>query len=280
MDRLTSWNWASVSAPSVRPHDRRRLVRDGPSIGFLRPALQCLRLPSGTAVLGVTLSGTPCLLTLGETPPFHLRICGRGGCGKSELLRACLMSLSWSTTPEALGIMAIDPSGRQLGMVDSLPQGRLEPVTEMRRARALLDWLADEVRQRLRSGVRTTSWVLAVEDLSAWADSWAVRARVRWLRQRGGPAGVHVLDIVSSEASTGGSRLGIDRASTRDAAVASCTGAIGSFDITSGGHMQKVQALWLPVRDLAACLDDVRAGVFPASARQDHTGSPWLERRR
>jgi hypothetical protein len=268
--RQSDWVREVLLAEASRPEGRvsDRLLREAPAGDSLRPALQRALLDSRTALIGRTQDGAPWGFRIGQDSPAHLLISGPSGCGKSELLRTCLVSLCWSTAPQALGALAIDPSGRQLGMIEGLPHTLLEPVVEARRAAALLAWLVDEVRQRQVAGGRPTRVVLAVEDLTLWNEHAALQARLAWLRRFGGPAGIHVLQIASS----GGATDPIAEAETR---LARGQRRPGDFLIFDRYGVFPIRALWLPVRDLVSCLDEIRQSAWlagTASAAQGGVG--------
>ena len=248
-------------ADMTRPGGRTsgRLLREAPAGGLLRPALRRALLDARTVLVGRTPDGGPWGFCLGQDGPAHLLISGPTGCGKSELLRTCLVSLCWSTSPRVLGVLAIDPSGRQLGMIEGLPHALLEPVIEPRRAAALLGWLVDEARLRHLSGGFPAQVVLAVEDLALWREHAALQARLAWLRRFGGPAGIHVLQIRSGN----GSADPIAQADTRVALGQRCPGDFLIFDRCG---VLPIRALWLPVRDLVSCLDEIRQSAWLAGA--------------
>ena len=228
-----------------------RFLREGSALGSLRPTLERTLLGARTARVGRTREGLPWGFELGRRGPAHLLICGPAGCGKSELLRTCLISLCWTTAPSALGVLAIDPSSRELGMVDRLPHALLEPVSEVRRASALLAWLADEVRLRRRSGKRGPELVLAVEALGPWSERCDLQARLGWVRRNGGPAGVHVLQIAASSSRA-------EPVVDGNTCIARGQGRPGEFVVSDGNGRVPVRALWLPVRDLVCCLEEIR----------------------
>jgi len=241
--------------------DSARLVREAWTDGSLHSVLQTTLVEACTAVVGRTTDGAPWGFGFGRDGPSHLVIQGPAGCGKSELLRTCLVSLCWSTDPGALRVLAIDPSGRQLGMIDGLPHALLEPVIDPRRAAALIAWLCDEVRLRRRCRGVSARLALAVEDLTPWKSHRALEARLGWLRRHGGPHGVHVIQAAASsevEAS-------IAEADTR---LACGTGIAGDFIVTSRREQVAIRALWLPVRELVACLDEIRQNAWLSGAAQ------------
>lgn len=251
----------SVIHPPRPPSGRS--LRDALPAESLRLVLQHSLLEPRTALIGRTLDGLPWRFSLGAGRPDHLSISGPRGCGKSELLRSCLVSLCWSTSPQALGVVGIDPSGCQLGMIDRLPHARLEPVVDRRRARALLDWLADEVRHRQLGLDRAPSMVVAVEDLAAWGGTAELESRLAWLCQFGGSVGVHVLQITPAKSA-------VEPAPTAGMQLARGREVPGRFRILGRDGVQAIQAMWLPVRDLVACLEDIRQQAWLAGV----SGSP------
>jgi hypothetical protein len=172
-------------------------------------------------------------------------------------LRSCIVSLCWSTAPQALGVLAIDPSSRQLGMLGCLPHAWLEPVCEAHRAAALLAWMVDEVRQRHHADGRPKPLLLAVEDLAPWRQDAGMRAHLTWLRRFGGPVGIHVLQIASP-----GARM--EPVGETDTCLARWQRRTGHFEVSARDQVLPIRTLWLPIRDLLACLDEIRQSAWLA----------------
>src|SRR3989304_5560912 len=95
-------------------------------------------LPGGA---GRDEAGSPILLPLRSRFVWNLLITGNASSGKSEWLRALVMSLVLTTSPERLGIVGVDLSGRGLAVLESLPHSVAELSASLDQPHELLAWL-------------------------------------------------------------------------------------------------------------------------------------------
>ena len=89
--------------------------------------------------------------------------CGPRGGGKSSFLRTAALELALQFPPDRLRLAGIDPMGRELAVLESLPHMHLDLATNMSHAESILEWLAEEAAWRLEHGVRHPAIVLLAE---------------------------------------------------------------------------------------------------------------------
>lgn len=106
--------------------------------------------------LGKDISGQPFVADLSRMP--HLLVAGATGAGKSVCLNSILLSLLYTTRPEDMKLLLIDPKRIEMAMYADLPHLVHPVVTEMNQAKTALDWAVHEMDQRYtamsRLGVR------------------------------------------------------------------------------------------------------------------------------
>lgn len=107
--------------------------------------------------LGMDISGQPFVADLSRMP--HLLVAGATGAGKSVCLNSILLSLLYTTRPDDVKLLLIDPKRIEMAMYADLPHLVHPVVTEMNQAKTALDWAVHEMDQRYtamsRLGVRS-----------------------------------------------------------------------------------------------------------------------------
>ncbi len=155
-----------------------------------------LMLPPVTALLGLSMEGTPYTLSLMAPEVTHVLIAGATGCGKTELLRTLLISLALYNRQAHLQLVLIDPKRRGLTPLAGLPHLIAPIATEPDQAEALLEQVVEEMERRDRDGLPPTPRIVVavdeVSDLLATGGKPIERALVR-LAQRGREAGFHLI---------------------------------------------------------------------------------------
>lgn len=267
----------ALGAPDVR------VAREGEALAIEvpRPDAEPVRLlpllksvghiPPLTACLGLAEDGRPLLIRLPSPDVAHVLVAGATGSGKTDLMRAMLVSLALNNRQSRLQIALIDPKGRGFGPLAALPHTLGDVAADPESARSLLGRLVAEMERRDRRGVSSPSIVIAVDELHDLLTTGGKEVEIALVRiaQRGREAGLHLVAGVQkpSAAAIGGMlkanfpvRLVGRVASAEDARVASGlsgTGAErllgrGDFLAVAAGQPIRFQAAWLPARDWEA----------------------------
>lgn len=264
----------ALGAPDVR------VARDGEALAveMPRPDAEPVRLlpllkslgdiPPLTACLGLSEDGRPLMIRLPSPDVAHVLVAGATGSGKTDLIRAMLVSLALYNRQSKLQIALIDPKGRGLGPLAALPHTVDDIATDTASARYLLDKLVVEMERRDRENVSSPRIVIAVDELYDLLTTGGKEIEVALVRiaQRGREAGLHLIAGVQkpSAAAIGGMlkanfpvRLVGKVTSVEDARIAagvSGTGAEkllgrGDFVAVAAGQTIRFQAGWIPPRD-------------------------------
>ncbi|MCS6910908.1 MAG: DNA translocase FtsK [Anaerolineales bacterium] len=240
----------------------------------LLPLLKSLGgIPPLTACLGLSEDGRPLLIRLPSPDVAHVLVAGATGSGKTDLMRAMLVSLALSNRQSKLQLALIDPKGRGFGPLAALPHTLDDVATEPIAARRLLERLVAEMERRDREGVSSPRIIVAVDELHDLLTTGGKEVEIALVRiaQRGREAGLHLVAGVQkpSAAAIGGMlkanfpvRLVGKVSSAEDARTAagiSGTGAErllgrGDFIAVASGQVIRFQAAWLPARDWDAVM--------------------------
>jgi S-DNA-T family DNA segregation ATPase FtsK/SpoIIIE len=264
----------ALGAPDVR------VAREGEALALEVPRpdaepvylLQLMRrltsLPAFTACLGLAEDGRPLLVRLPSPDVAHILIAGTTGSGKTELMRALIVSLALAHRQSQLQVALIDPKGRGFAPLAGLPHLLSPVVADAAGAAALLDRLVAEMERRDRDRVSAPRIVLAVDELMdvLVTGGRRVGSALTRLAQRGREAGIHLVAGTQKPASAAvGSMLKANFpvrlvgrvASADDARVASGISGSGAekllgrgdFLAVAGGQVTRFQAAWLAPRD-------------------------------
>jgi len=98
--------------------------------------------------LGEDVSGNPVVAKLDDMP--HLLIAGSTGSGKSVCLSSIIMSFLYSTTPDELKLVFIDPKMVELTVYNGLPHLMTPVVTDPKKASVILQWMVREMENRYK----------------------------------------------------------------------------------------------------------------------------------
>ncbi len=101
--------------------------------------------PLGMA-LGKDIAGNPFVSDLSRMP--HLLVAGATGAGKSVGLNSILLSLLYTTCPDDMQLLLIDPKRIEMAVYADLPHLVHPVVTEMHHAKTALDWAVHEMDSR------------------------------------------------------------------------------------------------------------------------------------
>jgi len=223
----------------------------------LLPLLHSLPgLSALTAVVGMLTTGTPLILNLTKQSTWNLLITAPRGCGKSELIRALMISLALTSRRSQLLMLGIDIGGRELAVFESLPHALKDLATEPGYAAELLIWLAEEVERRLSSGVASPHVVLVVDDLGWLASRREVEAisALTRIARHGVDAGVHFLAASQTGLPPALRGLLDSRGLVEVGPIENGKGLgkvmIGRFQFASGVDIDVADVAWLSLHDL------------------------------
>jgi DNA segregation ATPase FtsK/SpoIIIE, S-DNA-T family len=96
--------------------------------------------------LGKTTAGQPFIADLKRMP--HLLIAGATGSGKSVCINSILCGLMYSTTPQQLRLILIDPKMLELSDFNGIPHLREPVITDVKKTPDALNWALDEMNKR------------------------------------------------------------------------------------------------------------------------------------
>jgi len=218
------------------------------------------------APLGADVDGKAIWVDLHHPSSRHVLIEGGTAAARSEMLRALAIGLSITTRPALLQILAIDGTGRELTVLETLPHAVADTAGDAASAQVNLLWLAAELQARVRDGRRWPDMLLVVEDVLrlAGSDCGRGRAALTTILRSGGGWGIHVLgaaaNLTGGLRSAGWSRPVVARLIAGDRP--------GWFEYTRGGRCTRLAG----VRLTAVDLDLVARGRRPAMARLERPG--------
>ena len=239
------------------PHLLDVLGGSGPIRPFLAP-------------LGVDERGRTIWLDICQEGSRHVLVEGEPHSARSEMVRGVAVGLAMTTRPALLQLLAIDFSGRELLVLESLPHAVIDAAAEPAACTESLRWLAAELEARRREGRRWPEMLLVIEDLMSLAGSPCARSRVALteILRIGGAWGIHVLGGVSSLTS------GLRSAgwSSPDVARISADGHPGSFVFRRGASACPLAAIRVPAVDLDRVSRGLRRGTTETHRASEERG--------
>ncbi|MEA3345703.1 MAG: DNA translocase FtsK [Chloroflexota bacterium] len=245
--------------------------RDDPQPVHLLPLCERLRgrVPSCTALLGRDGEGAPILLRLSSPQVAHVLVAGTTGSGKTALLRTMAASLVFLNRPHQLQLALVDPKGRGLGPLASLPHLGWPLAREAGEAVKLLGEVVEEMERRDRAGHSEPHLVLIADELAdlVQVGGGEVVELLTRLVQRGRQAGIHV--VAATQRPTSKLLGGLMKAnfpvrlvgrvmSARDALLAAGVGGTraerlkgrGAFVMVAEGRVSRLQAAYITQGEL------------------------------
>lgn len=229
-----------------------------------------------TMVAGRDDHGVPVLIPLREPDTWHAAVLAGPGTGKSELLRAMVVSLALTNRQSMIQLFGVDLGGRELAVLEALPHGLTDLATEPRFAAELMSWLMEEGARRERYGILRPDLVLAVDDTSRLIDSdRSAAGQLRQLAMHGRRWGIHLLlaDSLPSDKSA----RPWDH--TPGWAIAKGSEKQGRFTLTTGIRASSFTASWLSASELNQAVrqfriggGERREGLFYSISRKERGG--------
>ena len=101
------------------------------------------RLPMA---LGKDIEGGPSVVDLARMP--HLLVAGTTGSGKSVAVNAMIASLLYSSSPDDVRMIMVDPKMLELSIYEGIPHLLLPVVTDPKKANLALRWAVEEMDRR------------------------------------------------------------------------------------------------------------------------------------
>lgn len=245
----------------------------------LFPLLEHMEKPSLlTAVIGIDQKREPVSIDFRDPEFHHLLIVGRPKSGKSEFLRTVLFAIAlWNNQTQA-NFMAIDLSGNELTVVESLPHCLAEVATESRFAIELMHWLIDEIERREVFRIRYPELFLLVDDLDVLVEESEEHLElIGRIVEEGAGSSVHVIAATEGSSSSipsawsQGSRMMIAEALESSTIEPDGGNPPGYFRIGANDTRDPVRVAWMPVHDIQEAVSFIQSG----KVRRGSTGD-WI----
>jgi DNA segregation ATPase FtsK/SpoIIIE-like protein len=238
-----------------------------PAAGLrLLPLLHTLRrIQPGTSLVGMQIDQSPLLIDWARASTWHAWASAPGGSGKSELLRSLLISLALTSRSSEVQFLGIDLGGRELAVLEALPQSTYMLASEAGYAIELLHWLLEEIDHRKREGFADPHLFLFIDEVMGLLDIMGpeLDALLQEIMSKGRQVGVHLIgacrpialnQLPSLHALPGVVRVSAQAPYRRHPAV------IGRFVFEERRQETLVDIAWLTARDLDTAVDLARSG--------------------
>jgi S-DNA-T family DNA segregation ATPase FtsK/SpoIIIE len=109
-----------------------------------------------TLALGKDIGGEAVIADLAEMP--HLLIAGTTGSGKTVCVNSIVMSMLFSSTPDEIKFLMVDPKMVELAAFNGLPHLLCPVITDAKKVSNALNWVVNEMESRYellaKAGVR------------------------------------------------------------------------------------------------------------------------------
>jgi len=98
--------------------------------------------------LGKNVAGKPIVTSIDKMP--HLLIAGATGSGKSVCINSIIMSILFTSSPEKVKLLLIDPKVVELSVYNGIPHLLIPVVTDAKKASFALNWAVTEMEKRYK----------------------------------------------------------------------------------------------------------------------------------
>ncbi len=231
------------------------------------PLLHVLRgIQPCTSLVGMQTDQRPLLIDWARSPTWHAWISAPGGSGKSELLRSLLLSLALTSRSSEVQLLGIDLGGRELAVMEALPQSTYMLASEAGYAAELLHWLLQEIEHRKRIGFSNPHMFLFIDELAGLLDVMgpALDPLLYEIGLSGRQVGVHVVgacrSAVFEQLPSLRSLPGMARAFPASATGNNHAPIVGRFMFKERHNETTVDIAWLTARDLDTAVELTRSG--------------------
>ena len=163
-------------------------------------------------------------------------------------------------------ILGIDLGGRELAVLEALPQSTYMLASEAGYASELLYWLLDEIAHRQRIGFTKPHLFLFIDEVAGLLDLMGpkVNSLLHEIAVKGKHAGVHMVgacrSIVFDQLPSLRALPGMAHAFPEQALDGEPPSIVGRFVFQERHNKTRVDIAWLTARDLDAAVDLVRSG--------------------
>ena len=239
-----------------------------PAAGLrMLPLLHTLRrIQPCTSLIGMQTDQRPLLIDWARRSTWHVWISAPGGSGKSELLRSLLISLALTSRNSEVQFLGIDLGGRELAILEALPQSTYMLASEAGYAIELMHWLLEEIEHRNRIGFSNPHLFLFIDEVMGLLDFMGpdLDSLLQELALKGRQVGVHVIgasrSTVFDQLPSLQALPDVARAYPAQASRGDQPSALGRFVFQERRKETLVDIAWLTMRDLDTAVDLARSG--------------------
>ena len=185
----------------------RRIVRNNGRLNVKVPRAEPAEVPllslrhrlghvaACSPLIGVDEAGTPLLLNLCSPDVARVLVCGTTDLGKTALARAMALSLALHNPQRRLQLVLIDPKGRRLRCLSTLPHLLCPPLTGVAQAPQHPARLVRKMERRDAQGTTTPRVLVFVDELADLLMTGGKEPEfvLTHLSQRGREAAVHLI---------------------------------------------------------------------------------------
>jgi DNA segregation ATPase FtsK/SpoIIIE-like protein len=239
-----------------------------PAAGLrMLPLLHTLRrIQPCTSLVGMRVDQRPLLIDWARSSTWHAWISAPGGSGKSEILRSLLISLALTSRSSEVQFLGIDLDGRELAVLEALPQSTYMLASEAGYAIELMHWLLEEIDHRKRIGFSDPHLFLFIDEVMGLLEIMGPEfdPLLKEIVLKGQHVGVHVIGacrpIVFDQLASLHALPSMARAFPEQASRGERPLVVGRFVFQERHKETPVDIAWLTARDLDTAIDLARSG--------------------